>query len=627
VGIALFLGYSFTMMGPAGRVATGLTLSFGLLGGGMLLERKEAYRIFSRGLIAAGWAGVYFTAYAMGAVAAAKVIGDPVVATLLLLAVGAAMVAHSLRYRTQSATGLAYFGAFAALALADSTPLAVIALIPLAGSLVYLAHRMNWGNMAVFGLLATYGVCISRGDSGAPLWSAQALFLTYWLIFEAYDIFRRSPVVFGFNAIAFFGLSVFKWDSASPDRLWIFFAANAALNLGGALLRGPWYAPSLSVAALMGALAVINGGKGVAIAAGLAMEAAMLFEFGLRQGRKLFRIEGYIVSVAALIALAAAVGGRFEKFAPREVWGPVALGAAIAFAFAWRATKAEFAEREWVCDATAGVGNLLSVLALWCVLPDVLVALAWMGLGFVFAEMTPASLSWQGQALAAAAFGRLFFANFTNGGATLGVSHRLLTVAPVVACLYGLRRRWFLWMAAIAIAVLLRFELGRVHCAVGWAAAAVVFLRLPGLDFRWQSLGFAGLAVLRSAVTNLNATESLIVIAAMYACEFLSQARSRIYYSLLGTALVSLVLYNEVTGSLLTVAWGLEGLLLLAAGFPLKERVLRYSGLALLLACILKLFVYDLRSLETFYRILSFLALGAILMGVSWVYARVRRYL
>ncbi len=628
VGIALFLAYSFTKMGPWGRVGTGLAVSSGLLAAGIVVERRAAYRVFARGLIAAGWAGLYFTVYAMGAVTAAKVIGEPVTATLLLLGTGAGMLLHSLRYESQAATSLSYFCAFAALALSESTALAVVALVPLSASLVYLAHKKDWGKMAVFGLAATYGVCISRGDSGAPLWNAQALFLVYWVIFEAYDILRRTRLIFGLNALLFFVLSYLKWwDTAAHDRIWMFFAGNSVLYLGGALLRGPCYPRALSVAALMAVLALIGATKGVVMASGLALEAALLFDFGLKQKRKLIRFEGYVVGVAALIALAVAVGSDFHKFAPVNVWGPVALAAAAGFALAWRAAGAEFEERRSVMNIAAAVGNGLAMLALWCLLPDVLVALGWMALGLVFAGMTVPGLSWQGQALATAAFGRLFFANFTNGGETLGVSHRVLTVTPVVACLYGLRKRWFLWLAAIAIAVLLRFELGRVHCAVGWAAAAVVFLRLGGRDFRWQSLAFAGMAALRGAVTNLNVPASLAVIAAMYGCEFLSRERSRVYYSLLGTALASVVLYNEVSGSLLTVAWGLQGTLLLAAGFPLKERVLRFSGLALLMGCILKLFVYDLRNLETFYRILSFLALGVILMGVSWVYARVRRYL
>jgi len=94
--------------------------------------------------------------------------------------------------------------------------------------------------------------------------------------------------------------------------------------------------------------------------------------------------------------------------------------------------------------------------------------------------------------------------------------------------------------------------------------------------------------------------------------------------SVAATLLLAALLYESVSGGLFTVALGLEGLALLGVGFPLRERVLRLQGLALLLACILKLFVYDLRNLETMYRILSFIALGLIMLGVSWIYTRYR---
>jgi uncharacterized membrane protein len=63
---------------------------------------------------------------------------------------------------------------------------------------------------------------------------------------------------------------------------------------------------------------------------------------------------------------------------------------------------------------------------------------------------------------------------------------------------------------------------------------------------------------------------------------------------------------------------------LLGAEFLPGQRVLRLQGLVILLICILKLFLFDLNNLETLYRILSFVALGVILLGVSWIYTRFR---
>lgn len=102
IGIALLLGYEFTRVGPAGRVATGIAISLTMLACGVLAERRHGYAIFARGLIGGGWAVLYFTTYAMHAVPAAKIIDNAYVGTGLLLAVASAMIVHSLRYRSRT---------------------------------------------------------------------------------------------------------------------------------------------------------------------------------------------------------------------------------------------------------------------------------------------------------------------------------------------------------------------------------------------------------------------------------------------------------------------------------------------------------------------------------------------
>ena len=232
IGIALFLGYSFTQVGPGGRAAIGLGVSVAMLAGGFLIEKKPRYKIFARGLLGGGWAALYFTTYAMQAVDAAKVIDNPFLGGVLLLAVAAGMIVHSLRYQSQTVTGLAYFVAFATLSPAVTpasvTAVSVIALAPLAASLLFVAYRFQWSEMALLGLIATYGACASRGDSGAPLWSVQLLFCTYWLLFEGFDLLRAArrsaysaweSAILPFNALAFIGLSYMKWSVAAPQHL------------------------------------------------------------------------------------------------------------------------------------------------------------------------------------------------------------------------------------------------------------------------------------------------------------------------------------------------------------------------------------------------------------------------
>jgi uncharacterized membrane protein len=70
-------------------------------------------------------------------------------------------------------------------------------------------------------------------------------------------------------------------------------------------------------------------------------------------------------------------------------------------------------------------------------------------------------------------------------------------------------------------------------------------------------------------------------------------------------------------------AWFLlAGGLLLSAGFRRRSSWLRWQGLVLLAITIFKVFLLDTSTLSQGYHIVSFLALGALLLGVSFAYQR-----
>lgn len=809
IGIALFLGYTFTRMGPAGRVAIGLGVSLAMLIGGVLVERKALYRVFARGLIGGGWAALYFTAYAMHAVAAARVIENGYAGSALLLAVAAGMIAHSLRYRSQTVSGLAYFIAFGTLALADSTPFSVLAMIPLAASLLVLAYRFGWYQMAVFGTLATYGTCASRPDAGSPLGSTQALFAVYWVLFEAFDLMRlrrrdagpndassSASLILPFNALGFLGLSIVKWHRAAPPNVWQFVAAAAALYLASALLRvflaGPAdertpalqriaagrYEGPITLAAVLAGFSIALRAQGLWVNTGWLIEAELLFlagwwfdqtylrrlsavgfgvllaklagadvpaggsvvlvghtwmrwtpvaaasaaifyinrilrvaegvvfssagsalvaliiffevpqlyggaawllfgalllELGLRIRKAEFRYQGYAAGVLGLINVLYLHVVLAERESPRSEWisltaAALICGAVVARLFRAMPERIPDVERSVGRDmAAAGATVFLMTLA-WLELPPVLVALAWAAISLVLLETGFATplLSFRviGNITAAAVIGRLFLANFTDLGNTLRLSHRILTVGPIVVSQYYVwwryRRveisaaektlaRLYLYAPAILTLALMRFELGRTVTVVGWAVFGLVLYRIGMLrqlvDLRWQSLAIAALAFWRSWSTNFYIAGSLAgiggrvltgaaVILAFYVAQLLSprdpreagffDRHARTIYSLLASVLLAVLLFYEVSGGMLTLAWGVEAVALLAIGFPLRDRLQRLTGLFLFLVCVLKLFLYDFRQLETLNRIVSFIALGAILVSVSWIYTRFR---
>ena len=740
-GLAWLLQYSFAHIGPLGRVAISLAVSFAMLAAGVIFEPRERYRIFARGLLGGGWAGLYTTVYAMHAVPGALVIPDPVLGTVLLIAVATGMIAHSLRYRSQAVTGLAYFIAFGTLAIAETNTLAVVALIPLAVSLLYIVHRFAWTRTALLGLVATYSVIVLRGDHGTPLAPAQALFAIFWLVFEAFDILHPEAWLLPLNAAGFLGLSLMKWNSDAPESVWMLFAATAAAYLASAVLRWrsgkwqmaatlasglaaaaifqkldrQWVAPALLVEAelvylagvrlrasylrwlgtglfavqvgrlLLVDMTILPASQWTSVAAvaavvfyaNYAIRAADLFfgyvaaallalvigneapehyrslewlalaagSFAVGWWRKLFdlRLQAYLLIILGLTGVTLEVESN-----TLALWGALAVSYALAVCAA-RSAEDRFLplEHRSVQHAAAVAATLCAVALVWRLVPSDYLGIAWMALALVLLELGLLRLpeDFVVHSYVAAGLGALRVWAFNlvppaKGGALIPAAAMLLAYAMAARALTVRQRK--IYAGALAVGTL--FLLSALSLAAPesrsvplWALAS---LALAAAGVLWNdpvmlTYGYsvAGLAFLRCWGINFEKHAEPVMAAAVAAsCFFAAQLVTRrerfgrLYYPLLGASLIALLLWYESSASVLTIAWGVEGVALLAAGFPLRERVLRLSGMSLLMVCVLKLFLWDMRHLVGLPRIFSLIVLGLILLGVSWIYTRFREH-
>ena len=428
--------------------------------------------------------------------------------------------------------------------------------------------------------------------------------------------------------------------------------------------------------------------------------AVMLCEAGIRSRQAPFwrthiRIQGYVLSALALAALL--LVNLYGFYGQPEVrglsrWIIVPPAILASYSVFWRFHRGIVqgrvpAQEGRLADLLSYAASALLTVLFWKQLDAAAVALAWAVLGLLLVEagigLDQMPLKVQGHAIIALGVGRLFLANFAAPGEIFGLSHRLITVVPIVAILYYLRSRVsggqgvgrglqietrlpqaYSYAAATLLFVLVRFEFSRALAVIGWAALGLVFLIIGILrqdrDFRIQSYLLAGLTFWRSWSTNFyligtyygipeRIATSVPVIAAFYACKLLClfkrqafpqaergqslsplarvDINARILYSLLASALLTLLLYYEMQGNLLTITWTVEGFVLLALGFLIRERTFRLSGLSLLMVCLLKVFLIDLRGVETLHRIFSFIVLGVILLLVSFGYTRYKELL
>jgi uncharacterized membrane protein len=71
-----------------------------------------------------------------------------------------------------------------------------------------------------------------------------------------------------------------------------------------------------------------------------------------------------------------------------------------------------------------------------------------------------------------------------------------------------------------------------------------------------------------------------------------------------------------------SAVWLIFGVLLLMAGFLLRSQPARLASAAVIALTIAKVFLVDMAGLTGIFRALSFIGLGAVLVGIGWLYQR-----
>jgi uncharacterized membrane protein len=88
--------------------------------------------------------------------------------------------------------------------------------------------------------------------------------------------------------------------------------------------------------------------------------------------------------------------------------------------------------------------------------------------------------------------------------------------------------------------------------------------------------------------------------------------------------MVTILLALEMRHGLITVSWGIEGVLVFLFALMVNERSFRLSGLALLLLCVGKVVIIDVWGLNLTDRYITFIIMGCALLLVSFLYTRHR---
>jgi len=88
--------------------------------------------------------------------------------------------------------------------------------------------------------------------------------------------------------------------------------------------------------------------------------------------------------------------------------------------------------------------------------------------------------------------------------------------------------------------------------------------------------------------------------------------------------LLTCMLALKMRAGMVTVSWGIEGVLIVLLALAVQERSFRLTGLSMLLLCVAKVMALDVWGLQARDRYITFIIVGAALVFVSFLYTRYR---
>jgi hypothetical protein len=565
IGIASFGIYELGQVGPLGKVIASYAAAIALLAGGIFFERRERYRILGHTLIGGGWALLFFTTYALYNVTAMRVLGSELWDLALMLIVAAAMVVHTLRYRSQLVTGLSFLLGYSTIAMSHDTVYSLSAGVVLAIGLVGIVLKMGWYELEVFGILSSYlnhlywlyrilGAGGAQGHDFADYHASTALLLFYWASFRLSYVVRkiRSSVDENMSTIAallntLLLLGTMKFQSVHPELAFYALLAIGAIEFSIGQLpitkkrRKAFVLLTIVGSALMlSAVPFRYSGNNVSILWLIGAEALLLsgaiFEevvfqrlgllAGLLVGGHLAAIdfrqlmaarqsgEAMVLTAGMTFALCAIVFYFNSVFVPQRWrvftrWRDPQLLALHSYIGAFAAVSASWAlcSNDWTALAFAGT----------------MVVLAAAGRGLKSTGLKPIHLQTQYGVIGCLAVYRIAVFNLhTEAARFTHVQSRLITLPILAAMFYGttksaaLRddsqqrtfRDLFAFVGTALITAMIYFEVPEFWQAIAAIAFAVILLelsqRLPYFAFIWHAHILSVLAIAAAVTTDLD---------------------------------------------------------------------------------------------------------------------------
>jgi hypothetical protein len=562
IGVVSLLLYSFQFFGAGLKIAFGFILATAIIYLSRSPLMKKSKRSFAHGINALGWAIAFFSGYAMYFVPELTLIHSELLGfiTLIVLAIGTMYDAIS--SRSEFTASLSTTFAAVSICLATSSINPFVALLVIVSAASYVAVRQNWFSLLIYATVAFYG----------------AFNYAFFTSASSSNFFTVGFLVCGWLAI----------------HLAVYFAQQ---NSEAHSKRLIW-------------ASVLN-----------AIFASSSLSSDLQ--RLLTGADAFKVPFALLGTIYLATARLYKRRDDEDLW---TLHILIGLSFVNISKWIHFTGLSPAVIDIIQLG-LLTVVGLRFKIK----AFRWFAVFLAFAALSESSynglkIAW----LAVCVYGTgayLYrhprFADVVGPRELRIVSNIYLTLANIISAVSigtedAMNAGWkeFLWTVQVLTNATVALKTHDLY--------------IDRITLLMLILNAVNMVVVSSSENWLPVTLAIIMLYAFAGyCRHrhlqTSDASANEFkerYGLLAGALLLCFLWRSVPGQLVSIAIGLEGMVLIAGGFRLRERLLRISGLVAFAVMAIHLLFIDLASASTIARIISFIITGLLLVGCSYAYAK-----
>ena len=342
-------------LGPGGKIALMYAASIALLGAGAWWQRKAAtpsLRNYAQVLFGGGLAAVYFTTYASHHIERVRIIENPLIVGVMLLAWAGFMVWIADRKKSELlgmfAVGLAYYTSV----ITRAGSFTLYSNLLLAAAAMVFLLRNRWTALSFGSLFATYaaygywrffdGSQWHWATSAEGLWSGGVFLVCYWMVFAAAVFLSKHERLAGINRATFFTINngafflmfVLTMMQVQAGGFWKFSLALGIVLLALTVLAKETLPGEIATAnaSLVQGLVLVTVGiiakySGLQLALLLGFESVMLLF--IAQLRKNFILEAGAYVSAAMATIAGV--SDIDPFESRGLYLGIGIGALMVF--------------------------------------------------------------------------------------------------------------------------------------------------------------------------------------------------------------------------------------------------------------------------------------------------------